>query len=80
MSNKNKQIFNGVKWSLILHGIAALSGVAGFLALIVWYVVLFREGVSFFSAEHVYNDAVVFLLLSIAFGIGALIHQNKERK
>ena len=68
-----------MKWSPILHGIAAISGILGFLALIVWWVMLFREGVSPFSAEHLYDDAIVLLLLSIAFGIGALVHQQKEQ-
>ena len=69
-----------MKWSPILHGIAAISGIVGFLALIIWWVVLAREGASPFSSEHLYDDAIAFLLLSIAFGIGALIHQQKERK
>ncbi len=69
-----------MKWSQILHGIAALSGIVGFLALIVWWVVLFRAGTPFFSAEHIYDDAIALFLLSIAFGIGALIHQQQERQ
>ena len=68
-----------MKWSPILHGIAAISGILGFLALVIWWVMLFREGVSPFSAEHLYDDAIVLLLLSIAFGIGALVHQQKEQ-
>jgi len=69
-----------MKWSPILHGIAAISGVVGFLALIAWWIVLAKEGVSPFSAEHLYDDAIAFLLLSIAFGIGTLIHQRQEQK
>ena len=69
-----------MKWSPILHGIAALSGIVGFLVLIMWWVVLFRAGTDPFSAEHLYDDAIALLLLSIAFGIGALVHQNQERK
>jgi len=69
-----------MKWSPILHGIAATSGIVGFLALIAWWVALAREGTPFFSAEHLYDDAIAFLLLSIAFGVGALIHQNQEQK
>lgn len=69
-----------MKWSSILHGISAISGVVGFLALIVWWIVLaLRDGFStMFSPEHIYDDAVVLLLLSIAFGIGTLIHQREE--
>ena len=75
-----KQISNGVKWSPILHGIAATSGIVGFVTLIIWWVVLARGGASPFTPEHIYEDAIAFLLLSIAFGIGALIHQNQEKQ
>jgi len=68
-----------MKWSPILHGISAISGVIGFLTLIVWRIVLAREGASPFSAEHLYDDARALLLLSIAFGIGTLIHQREEK-
>ncbi|MCH6559621.1 hypothetical protein IH799_04615 [candidate division KSB1 bacterium] len=69
-----------MKWSPILHGVAAISGVVGLLVLVMWWIALLREGASPFSAEHLYNDATALLLLSIAFGIGTLIHQNQERK
>jgi len=69
-----------MKWSPILHGVSAISGLVGFLALILWWIVLAKEGVSPFSAEHLYDDAIALLLLSIAFGIGTLIHQREERK
>ncbi len=69
-----------MKWSPILHGISAVSGIVGFLALIIWWIVLAREGASPFSPEHLYDDAIAFLLLSIAFGIGTLIHQREEKK
>ena len=69
-----------MNWSPILHGVAAISGVVGLLALVMWWIALLREGASPFSAKHLYDDAIAFLLLSIAFGIGALIHQQQERK
>jgi len=78
--NEEKQISNGVKWSPILHGISAVAGILGFLVLIMWWAVLLKNGVLFFSAEHLYDDAIAFLLLSIAFGIGTLIHQKQEQK
>lgn len=70
-----------MKWSPILHGISAVSGIAGFLVLITWWIVLaLKNGFStMFSADHLYDDAVVLLLLSIAFGVGTLIHQLQER-
>lgn len=69
-----------MKWSPILHSIAAISGVVGFLALIMWWIMLWKAGTSPFSAEHLYDDAIAFLLLSIAFGIGTLIHQKTEKE
>ena len=69
-----------MRWSPILHGIAAISGIVGLLVLVIWWIALLREGTSPFSTEHLYDDATVLLLLSIAFGIGTLIHQNQERK
>ena len=67
-----------MKWSPILHGVAAISGIVGFLALVAWWIALAKDGTPFFSTAHLYDDAIAFLLLSIAFGIGALIHQKKE--
>jgi len=69
-----------MKWSPILHGISAISGIIGFIALIMWWIMLAREGASPFSPEHLYDDARALLLLSIAFGIGTIIHQLQERR
>jgi len=69
-----------MRWSPILHGISAISGIVGFLVLIGWWIALVKEGVSPFSAEHLYDDAIALLLLSIAFGIGTLVHQGQEQK
>jgi len=69
-----------MKWSPILHGVSAVTGVLGVLALIVFWIAAAKEGVKFFSMEHSYQDAVALLLVSIAFGIGTLIHQQQEKK
>lgn len=71
-----------MKWSPILHGIAAITGVVGAATVIGWWIVLAKTvGFStMFSPEHMYDDAVVLLLVSIAFGIGTLIHQRQETK
>jgi len=71
-----------MKWSPILHGIAAIAGVTGTIALIGWWIVLARSnGFSLmFTPEHIYDDVIALLLVSIAFGIGTLIHQNQERQ
>lgn len=68
-----------MKWSPILHGIAAVSGVLGFGALVIFWFAAANDGVNLFSQDHAYKDAVVLFLASIAFGIGALIHQRLEK-
>ena len=71
-----------MKWSKILHGVAAISGVAGVLVLLLWWIVLARaNGLSLmFTPEHLYDDARALLLVSIAFGIGTIIHQHTEKR
>ena len=70
-----------MKWSPILHGVSAVAGILGILTLLGWWVVLAKTvGFStMLSPEHMYDDAVVLLLVSIAFGIGTLVHQKKEK-
>ena len=71
----------GIKWSPVLHGVAAITGVIGLLTLILWWITLWIGWTPFgVTQDHIYNDAVALLLVSIAFGIGALIHQNQEKK
>jgi len=71
-----------MKWSPILHGVSAIAGIVGILTLLGWWIVLAKTvGFSkMFSPEHMYDDAVVLLLVSIAFGIGTLIHLRQETK
>lgn len=70
-----------MKWSPILHGISAVAGVLGVLALFSFWFGL-ATGSAFFGTtpEHAYDDAVALLLVSIAFGIGTLIHLKQEKK
>jgi len=69
------------KWASTLHGIAAIAGVLGLIVLIGWWIVLFKlNGFSlFFDPDHMYKDAIALLLLSIALGVGTLIHHYEER-
>ncbi len=71
-----------MNWSKLLHAIAAVTGIVGAGALVWWWVALAQdEGFSFmFTPEHLYDDARILFLASIAFGIGALIHSQKGRK
>ena len=69
-----------MKWSPLLHGISAVSGILGVLALLVFWITAANEGVRLFSSEHAYKDVVVLFLASIAFGVGALIHQHEEKR
>lgn len=68
-----------MKWSSILHWIAAITATIGTLALIGAWIVgsgtLFGQ-----TQEHLFNDAKVLLLISIATGIGTLIHLQLEKK
>ena len=70
-----------MKWSPILHGIAAIAGVLGLFALFSFWFGL-ATGSTFLgnTPEHAYDDAIALLLVSIAFGIGTLIHLRQEKK
>lgn len=67
-----------MKWSPILHTIAAIAGILGILALVIFWIAAANNGVNIFSQDHAYKDAVALFLASISFGIGALIHKQKE--
>ena len=67
-----------MKWSPILHGISAISGIVGALALIAAWIA--GTGTLFgLSQGHFFEDAKALLLVSIAFGIGTLIHLKEEK-
>jgi len=70
-----------MKWSPILHGIAATAGILGILALFsFWFGLVTGTTLLGNTPEHAYDDAIALLLVSIAFGIGTLIHQKQEQK
>ena len=70
-----------IKWSPILHNIAAFSGVVGGFALFAAWIAAWGGGTFLGQTEvHLFNDAKGLFLASIAFGIGTLIHQNEEKK
>ena len=72
---------NKTKWSPILHGIAAVSGIVGVLALFGAWIAVWGNGTFLGQTElHLFNDAKSLFLASIAFGVGTLIHQHDEKR
>jgi len=70
-----------MKWSPILHNIAWISGVLGILALIAAWIAGSGGGTFLgFTQAHFFEDTKALLLVSIAFGIGTLIHLKEERR
>jgi len=68
-----------IKWSSILHNIAFITAFLGVLALVVAWAVGSNKLFGL-SQAHFFEDAKTLLLVSIAFGIGTLVHQNEERR
>ena len=68
-----------MKWSPILHGIAAIAGVLGVLTLVAAWIAGSGTFLGFTQA-HLFEDTKTLLLVSIAFGIGTLIHLKEERR
>ena len=69
-----------MKWTPILHGIAATAGIVGTLALFAAWIAAVNGSFLGLSEEHFFNDAKSLLLASVAFGVGTLIHQKQEEK
>tara|TARA_Y100000310_G_C20612034_1_gene778516 strand:- start:476 stop:682 length:207 start_codon:yes stop_codon:yes gene_type:complete len=67
-----------MKWSPLLHGISAIAGVVGLLALFAAWIAAIQGSFLGFSEVHLFNDAKTLLLVSISFGIGTLIHLHGE--
>ena len=68
-----------MKWSPILHGISAITGIIGVLVLISAWIAGSGTFLGF-TQEHLFEDTKSLLLVAIAFGIGTLIHQNEEKR
>lgn len=69
-----------VKWSPLLHWIAFVSGILGVLSLISAWIATPTGAFMGFTVQHWFFDTISLLLISVAFGIGALIHMNLEKK
>jgi len=67
------------KWSPILHGVAAIAGTAGILAVFAAWIAGNATYLGISQANY-FENAKVLLLVSVAFGIGTLIHLHGEKK
>ena len=67
-----------MKWSPILHGFAAIAGIVGTLSLLAAWIAADGTFLGFTQA-HFFEDAKALLLVSIAFGIGTLVHLHEEK-
>lgn len=68
-----------IKWSPILHWIsfiAAMLGIAAFLMASI--AALTGNLIIGLSEEHLFKDTTSFFLMSIAFGLGTIIHMQLE--
>ena len=68
------------KWSPILHWIsfiAAMLGVTAFVGASI--VALTNNPILGLSEKHLFNDTTSFFLMSIAFGLGTIIHMKLEK-
>ena len=68
-----------MKWSTLLHGIAAISATVGFLALVGAWIAGNSGTFIGQSQQHLFYDAISMFLLSVATGIGTLIHFQLEK-
>lgn len=69
-----------MKWSSLLHTIAWIAGVLSLAALVVFWITSAQEGIRLFSSEHAWKDVIGLALVSIAFGIGTIIHKGQEEE
>ena len=67
------------KWAPTLHYASLITAIIGAIALLgAWYASWNTTFLGMTEA-HLFNDAQTLLLLSIALGVGTLIHHYEER-
>ena len=69
-----------MKWSPVLHYLTVIAAGFGFLSLIGAWIAGEEGRVFGFTQEHFFNDAQSLFLLSIALGLGVLIHRDIEKE
>ena len=71
-----------MKWSPVLHGVAAIAAFLGLLSLFGAWIATSQGSFFGLSEEHLFNDTMSLLLVSVTFGIATLvnIHQEKRRR
>jgi hypothetical protein len=67
------------RWAPTLHYASLITAILGSLALLGAWLATWNETFLGMTETHLFNDAQTLLLLSIALGIGTLIHHYEER-
>lgn len=68
-----------MKWSSFVHAVAKVAAIAGVLALLGAWLAGAEGTVLGFNQVHLFEDAKSLFLLSIASGVGTLIHLRLEK-
>ena len=58
----------------------AIAGVLGLLSLFGAWLATAKGTALGLSESHLFNDTMSLLLVSVAFGVGTLIHMQQEKK
>lgn len=67
------------RWAPTLHWASLFTAIIGTLALFGAWIATWTGTFLGMTEQHLFNDAQTLLLLSIALGVGTLIHHYEER-
>ena len=68
-----------MRWAPTLHWASLFAAILGTFALFGAWLATWNETFLGMTETHLFNDAQTLLLLSIALGVGTLIHHYEER-